>query len=348
MGTEEERRRRRVAVAGRVLGGFALILSALTPALGHADSFPPDVVGVLAGEGKAATELTFVGRSGQLYFADGETWKRQCVGGIASDVLGAVRSGKVVFAVARRAPLFRNSSAGWRATPLGNRGSASYAADGAVVMASLGRHLYQLDGGSWKRFATAARRVTAMYAATKGRVYVATTRGRLRRFDGKRATVIKNALPANDYVIRLLGRPGSALFGLSKTGTVLTVGASQATSIGFEGPLAGFEVHALGYGPKKAILAAGTIPADDGSASPVLARLDKAGATLLETLEPLNAADRITVVHTAADGRLVVATFGGMVRIRATDGSWEVRQVSGEVPSLASATAPSHRPARTR
>ncbi|MBT8495737.1 MAG: hypothetical protein KJO07_21995 [Deltaproteobacteria bacterium] len=301
----------------------------------------PDVVAVLSGDNKNATELSFVGRSGQIYEPTGTTWKRKHLGGIASDVLGAVKAGSKLYAVSKRTPMFRRVNGVWMATPLANRGWAAFSDDGAVIMIALGRHLYQLQGSSWKRFATAARRVTAIYPAAKKRVYVATTRGRLRRTDGNTMAVIKNPLPTDDRVVMMLGRPKGELYGVSKLGSILKIGASSATVVTLDPALEGLTIQVLGHGPKKAIYGAGVIEATDGSKSFVM--VEMAGGAIKEVMKlpALAPGDRYTVVHTARDGRLVVAMLSGQVRIRRKDGTWEERQVSGEAPEIkASVLAP--------
>lgn len=304
---------------------------------------------MLAGEAKDARQLTFVGRSGQLYLPRKDGWQRERVGGIASDVIGIVRSGGDIFAIPVRDPLFRLTADGWRAAPLGNEGTISFSADGAATIASIGRHLYKLDKGKWTRVASADRQVTAHYPVTPSRVYVATTRGRLRRFDGQRETVIKNPMATDDRVVQLVGRPGEAVYGRSSSGMVLVLGATEATPLTFDGELAGFQVQLLGVGPKKAVLATGAVPGPSGGPpSVVLVELGPTGAKRIATLDPLAPGDRITVIHTAADGRLVLASFAGSVRIRTAEGTWETAQISGEVPRPVVGAAPGRGPARSR
>ena len=329
--------------AARVL--LLALIAQTGSATALADTYPPDVVAVLSGENKNSTELSFVGRSGQVYIPQGQTWKRQHVGGIAADVIGAVKTRRGLYALSSRAPLFKRVAGVWQATPLANRGYTAFSSHGAVVAIALGRHIYQLDKSGWSRFATAARRVTALYPATKTRVYVATTRGRLRRTDGKSSTVIKNPLPTDDYVKLMLGRTGGDLYGVTKAGVILHIAGTTATVLALDPSMAGLTVHALGYGPKKAIYGVGMISAADGSKRSVIVEFKGQSVTEVAPLPALAADDRYSVVHTAKDGKLVVASFSGLVRIRAADGTWSERRVSGDAPP---ASAPASPPARSR
>ena len=336
---------KRLAVAAAAV---ALIAGA-AGARAQPAGFPIEIVAAVAPEGgKGAPVL--VGRSGQLYAPGADrVWRRKNAGGVARDVVAALRSPTrpgEVFAAGDQAPLFRFTGAAWKADLVGNRGAVSLSRGGSVPALAVGRHVYTLEKDAWVRRTSAAKVVTAVWAASPTAILVATSDGGLARWDGKRLAPIKTGLPAADPISLLIGGQPRQVFARSRSGRWLRISGASAAAVSIARELEAFEEHAAGIGSDGALLLAGTAGAA-GARKSVLARAEQTKAVPWQDLAALADGDRFAAVF-AAGGDLTVASRGGAVQIRAAAGSWSAGRVAGDLPAAPAARGRRVGPARSR
>jgi hypothetical protein len=307
-----------------------------------ATEYPIDLAGVVADSGASVDKLTLVGRSGQVYEPTEAGWQRTHPGGVAADVAGAVRVGSTLYAIGNRAPIYELKNKVWIATPLPNRGTAALSIGGHAGTAAVGRHIYQLKANKWERLTTAERRVTSLWAGSSKKIYVATTRGRLRFTDGKKWAVIRNAMATEDSVFAMRGAKNGEVYGLASSGLVLWVHRPQAQEVLFEGDLADFSIHAMGTGRGGQVVLAGV---DSGGTARLLG-LAKGAVKVLDDLPALTEGDRFTVVVTDKKGTVLVGTRSGRVQLSAQKGTWQDRPIGGRLAAQTPEIPPGSAPAR--
>ena len=316
-----------------------------------AAGFPIEIVAAVAPEGGQGGPV-LVGRSGQLYAPGADrVWRRKGAGGVALDVRAALRiptsaSAGAVIAIGDQAPAFRFTGTAWKADLVGNRGSMSLSRGGGVPALAVSRHVYTLEKDAWVRRTSAAKVVTAVWAASATAILIATSDGALARWDGKRLTPVKTGLPATDPIALLLGVQPRQVFARSKSGRWIRIAGASAAAVSIARELDGFEEHAAAIGSDGALLLAGTVGAAGGGKKSVLARAQQNRVAPWQDLAALADGDRFAAVF-ASGGELTVASRGGAVQVRAAAGSWSAGRVAGDLPPL-----PSRRrragPARSR
>lgn len=328
----------------RVPFAAAAVAVALVPALALADAAPSAPVSLRATVPAKAGPPTLVGASGQIYAPSGALrWQRVGAGGVAVDVLGAVRGGDGrLFAIGARTPLFVQRDGVWFAAPLANRGPVRAAPE--VGAAAIDRHVYVLGEGGWRRTISARSPITALWGASRTRLYAATADGVLARTDGRRWHTLKNPLPADDPIVKLVGVPGRSLYALSAGGGILEVGGAAAVPLALPEPLAGLEVHAAGA-VDGAVYLAGT--AGTAERRGVLVRAEGRTLSLVDELFPLEEGDRYALIF-AADGRVAIGSAAGRVRARDQEGGWVDGSIDGAPPSPPPEAGPDAAPARQR
>lgn len=324
-------------LAGALALAAAVAIAPNKTALG--DSVPVDpespppvsVTAVLDGDGDVAS-VVLIGRSGQLYRPQGSSsWKRDGVGGVSVDVGAAAVVGKQVFVAGERTPLFKQKKGVWYAHHLPNRGTMVVGVGGSAPVVGIRSHIYTIAQKRWKRMAATGKgSITAIWASTNKRVYVATSEGKLKRYNGKASNTITHPLGKDDTVVHLYGAPGKQLYGVSEAGVVLDIGAKKATAVSIPDDLAGLVVQAGGAQSDGTVWIAGLVGTD--APRPVLARLSRDTLSLVEELPAMAPGDRYTVVYPGSKGDLLMATAEGTVRVRAEDGTWTVGAVDGAPP----------------
>jgi hypothetical protein len=344
--------------AGRAAVFVFAALAAGSPQRGLADQpsrYPVDIIAALPpGPGAGLGTAVLVGRSGQLYHAAAAgRWQRRAGGGVAIDLVAAVRTqpgSDEVIAIGADAPPFRYRAGAWRADPLANRGPALLSADGPLAVLSIGRHIYTLEDGEWKRRASAPHRVTAAWAASATELLVATADGGLARWNGRRFTPVRAPLPADESIVALVGASPAAVFGRAEGGAWIRIDRAGTALVAPAQELASFEQHAWAVGPDASLLLAGAVQASGGARRPILARADRNRLVVAGDLPALPGGDRVAVLLAhAPTGEILIATRAGAVRVRDRRGAWHEGSASGVLPAPPPRPgARSGAPARTR
>lgn len=324
------------------------------PGAGIADSVSerPALAAVAGGEDDV-TRVVLLGPGGQVYEPTTPgTWQRRFGGGVAPVVVGAAIAGNALFAHGATAPVFRLHGDTWHAHPLPNRGPCVLARGGAAAL-GIGRHVYTFRDSGWARLASVPGVVSAVFATTPARAHVATAAGTLWRVQGSAQTAVP--LPdASDPVVQLAGHGAGALYGITRSGAVLRIGA-RATLVGSDPALAGWTAQVA------AVDASGTLWALGARATSGEAVLARTRGNVLIAVETVAVPPGDRFVALALDGRggMLWATESGVVRHgsgvssgsaaeRDTSGaSWRDGQVLGELPAPTSAF-PGRGPARAR
>jgi hypothetical protein len=336
-------------VKARVLAAAVALTAGAAGARAQPAGFPVEIVAAVAPEGGKGGPV-LVGRSGQLYAPGADrVWRRKGAGGVARDVVAALRSPTrpaEVIAVGDEAPAFRFTGAAWKADIVGNRGAAALSRGGGVPALAVGRHVYTLEKEAWVRRTSVARTATAVWAASPTAILIATSDGALARWDGKRLAPIKTGLPAADPIALLLGAQPRQVFARSKSGRWLRISGTSAAAVAIARELEGFDEHSAGIGEGGALLLAGTAGAA-GARKSVIARAEQTKAVPWQDLAALADGDRFAAVF-AAGGDLTVASRSGAVQVRAAAGGWSAGRVAGELPPAAAARARRSGPARSR
>lgn len=311
--------------------------------------FAPSVVAAVPGSKDDVGAAILVGRSGQLYKRVGENqWERDNVGGVAVDVLGLIKGkGRNLVAVGSYSPIFEFDGTVWSAKPLANRGRVRMSRGSKTNAFSVGRHVYVFKSGTPERLISARRTISALWASSANKIYVATVKGQLLRTNGQSWVTLTNPLPQDDPIQELYGAPGVDLYGRSKVGVIVRVSNSGATVVPAEGDLTNLDIHVSGTGPKGELLFAGTV-GEAETRKAVLLQSKKAGLSIREPLWTLAGKDRFSVIIADSKDQLLVSSRRGSVRIRTKDGQWVEGKVSGKVPAGASRSFDSSTPARSR
>jgi hypothetical protein len=314
----------------------------------------PAIAAVAGGEDDV-TRSVLVGPGGQVYEpAAPGTWQRRFGGGIAPVVAGAAMAGQALFAHGAATPVFRLHGATWHAHPLPNRGPCALARGGAAALA-IGRHVYTWRDNGWTRLASVPGVVTALWAATPARAHAVTAAGDLWRVQGSATAAVPTPRGGDDPVTLLAGHGAGALYGVTRGGAVLRIGA-RATLVGSEPGLAGWTAQVAAVDASGALWALGW-SAVSGQA--VLARTRGNVLIAVETLAGVSPGDRFVALLIDRRGGMSWATESGVVRYRtdmitstaaerdASGASWRDGRVLGELPAPTSAF-PGRGPARTR
>lgn len=313
------------------------------------------------------TRTVLIGPSGQIYDpveATPGTWRRRTNGGVSAAVTGAVLTDEgALFVSGARAPLFRFDAGAWHVHPLPNRGPSTLPTDGAPA-AAIGAHVYTWRNQGWARLRSTRDPVTAIWAATDGRVYVATRAGTIQSTGPGGWRSIHHPLPADDPVVLLSGRAGKQqrVYAVARSGALLRLDAHSATPIPQAPELSGFAPQAAATAPDGELWVAGVLAdtagttADD-AASPARAVLAQTVQGTLRMVEPLPApapGERFAILRVGPGGALLVATSGGVVRYRIPGRSagqeaagWQIGTLIGELPMPHSAF-PGREPAHMR
>lgn len=343
---------------------MALLLAAVPAGAqppGPAATGPPEVAAAAASPDGAV----LVGPSGQVYHpGEPGTWTRKALGGVAADIRGAlVTPDGRIFAAGPRTPLYRFAGGAWHAHPLTNRGSVVVARGRSAPALAVGRHVYLWIHGSWKRMAHAPGEITALWAASPGRVYAATRNGELARLQSGRWSPIRHPLAPGDEVSLLVSAPHGPVYAIAMSGAVLAVSPTRAQLVPRADELASFEPHAAAVDASGTLWIAGLVPAPPTSPdAPAPPASSTAPAPLprailahvrdgrLRTVEPLpwvSPADRVTAIVSQGPGELLIATRRGVLRYRDTRGGWKSGTI-GTAQAPRSPAGASAGPARTR
>lgn len=336
-------------------GALAAQRAQPAPSLGR-----PAIAAAAGGEHDVARSV-LVGPGGQVYEpAAPGTWQRRFGGGIAPVVLGATMAGQALFAHGETAPLFRLDGTAWQAHPLPNRGPCLLGR-GAVAAAAVGRHVYTWRDSGWTRLGSVQGVVTALWAESATRAHAATAQGGLWRVttQGTGATAVPTPQRADDPIVLLTGHTRAQLYGVTRSGAVLSI-RERATLVGPEAganaALAGWVAQVAAADVSGTLWALGWLPT---SGQAVLARTQGNVLIAVETMTGLVPGDRFVALQVDHRGGMLWATESGTVRYRpALDPSaaahpepartgWQDGQVLGELPS-APAAFPGRGPARAR
>ncbi len=331
-----------IAAFSRCVLACALVLWARTASADGAGAL--SVVDALVGD---SGQLVFVGSSGELYEPAPENrWQRRAVGGVSTDVLGAVRAGRgKVYAIGASSPIFEWDGSVWSARPLANRGTIQLSRGGGVAGFAVGRHVYLLQKGSWERAVSASRSLAALWVQSAQRIYAVTNKGELLRGNGKSWSTLKTSLGTDDAVVNLVGG-GKSVYAVSRTGAVLSLSGTSPARVELGNALSGLDIHAWGAGTDGGLLVAGTVGAGETRRS-VLISGASGKLEIADELWPLPEGDRFAVVA-ATGGELVVASRGGSLRIRAKDGTWREGSISPDPPARSREPDRASAPARAR
>jgi hypothetical protein len=341
----------------RVGVALASVCAVVTPAL-HAAAvddgraYPINLVGVLGGDDDV-TRAILVGGSGELYHptgsGEGAGWQRQIAGGVSIDVTGAVRGpGDEVFVVGRRAPLFRFDPArgAWYAHPLPNRGPSEAGGPGGAACVSLGRQVYVPGGARWDRLGAAGDTITALWASTASRVYVATRDGGLARLTGGSRADLSHPLADGDVIVGFAGSPGRDLYAVAASGTLLEVRGTTARAITVPDDLADLEVHTLAPRAGGGVWIVGV--AGPPEARETLLLSTDGTALVREGALPALTGDRAAALRVDTAGAMLLVSRGGRAWLRTAGGSWTAARVLGTLPEAAYRPSEAGAPAHTR
>jgi len=331
---------------------LALLAAAVAAQPGSASAQPAQLVNAIPSDKADLDQLILVGESGQLFVPSDDGWRRDGAGGIAGDVSGAARgSDGTLFVIGGRAPIYEWVDDAWRVRSLGVRRRSRSSTLSGMPIVALARQLYTLEGDKWRRIGAApTSRINVIWASSRKRVYLADDNGDIRRRDGRSWTTVRLGLPPPERVARLMGIPGKVLFAVGDEGTVLRVGRAAATPVAVPDDLLGLHPTAVGSDDQARVYLAGTAPTADESERQVLASVAAKGAlTLVDELPALAADDYYSLIVARPGGALLLASYAGVVRIRAKDGSWSDRTVTTALPAQAPvAIRDARKPARTR
>ncbi|ACY17440.1 hypothetical protein [Haliangium ochraceum] len=268
------------------------------------------------------TQSRLLGPSGELYEPDpeaaGGSWRRHFGGGVAVEVEGAVDTGATLFAHGGGAPVFALSDAhkAWHAHPLPNRGRLVSGGDGAPAMA-IGRHVYTWRGNRWTRLASLGGRISAVWASSPTDVYAASARGQLTRIRNQSQTPVALPLPAGDPITALTGRPGGALYGISRAGRAVRIRGPRATLVSRPASLASWTLQVAAADAEGALWALGWQPASgEQPARAVLVRSRGGQFVEAERIDDLSSEDRFVLLRIDRHGGVLWATRAGRVRFR--------------------------------
>jgi hypothetical protein len=276
------------------------------------------LVAVLANKSKAPT---LVGKSGEIYEPSSDRqWQRVGAGGVSTDVQSIFKTnGEALFAVGSRAPLFRRAGGLWAAFPLGNRGRAAVS-PGRQPIISVGRHIYQLQGSSWHRIASARGGIRALYAANANRFYVVTTQDQLFVGGRKSWQRLPITLPAGDQIRAIIGVPGKHTIAVTEQNLTYKLHPKGARLLARDPSLSGLEIHAMGVVSGRLLLAGRLGAAADSKT--LLAEISASKMTPLTPLWPLEPDDRFALVYENHEKKLLVGSHQGQLRIQGKDGLW--------------------------
>jgi len=266
-----------------------------------------------------AREAVAVGPAGQAYEPDGKgAWIRHHAGGIAGEVVRAVRAGAMVIAGVQAGPPFGWHAGAWSAIQLGLKAQAQLGR-GARVTAAVGKLVFTFDGGKPTKLPEAPGPVAAIGASGKG-IVVETDHG-LAKLAGARWKPIAGAPP---HVAVLLDDKWAivdrGLLALdSQKLTAWPAGFHVATAVAVTAEL----VVAAGIGPHGSSAELVTLRAG---------KLDR---------EPIAFDHASPIVAVVADksGRVVVATRDGQLAIR-DRATWTTATVSDDLPAARPGSPP--------
>ena len=277
--------------------------------------------------------MTLIGPSGQVYEPSGDsaTWTRHALGGIAADVTGATRADNAIVVAGRGTPMYRFADATWRAVRIGQRGK-TVLGNGPHAAVAIGRQVFVSDHNEWLRIAEAPANVTALWAGSKQRIFIATAGG-VFSSSGKEFTKVS---------------PLVALAFVNGAEPASEPWLMTATSLA---PLrsSGKSRHAITPGDDASIVAATIAP--DGTAF-MLARIGS--ATTLSIISDASGARHTTSTTIAADAQIAVFVVDrtGKLAIITRTGDIEIFDGQSWHPgTLIDAVAPAHPgvgPATTR
>jgi hypothetical protein len=341
----------RSPAATATLGAIASVVASIAVSRSaRADDVPVNVVDAVTSRTGA---IVFVGSSGQLYEPAPENrWQRRGSGGVAGDVLAVVRaSDDRLYAIGSNAPIYEWDGALWSARPLPNRGATTVSRGGAPAF-SVGRHVYVLKSGAWERVVSTPRRISALWAQSATRMWIATAQGEIMRLSGKSWVTVAHPLPADDTIVGIFGTGGTAgagntAYAVARSGALLLLSGTAVSRVQTDGDLTRLDVHTAGLGGNGELLIAGM--AGDGQARRAVLVSARGGKlTLADELWALPEGDRFSVVLRTGESALAVASRHGAVRVRGKDGGWVESRIVGELPNEASRRFQSAAPARAR
>lgn len=270
---------------------------------------PPHPVDLIGAVPSAGDIPAFVGSGGQIYGPTGEgSWRRDHLGGVATTLHTAVRMGDDILGAGDSAPLYRLSEGVWSSEAIPARGQVVLADDGNALALAIANRVYVHDGDRWVKRARTHDPITALWAASKQRIYIATDSG-LASARGKTTRPIRCPTDCT-HVRELAGVAGHDLYAITTDGRILAVTASRAREVAGTGDLTGFSpttAHAIG----KRVLFAGVIARDDQNQGVLVAAKGTSLATMA-TLGPLAAGDDPVAIAAMPEG-ILVATRGGQI-----------------------------------
>ena len=299
---------------------------------------PVDIVAVVRDGTEPLSQSKLLGSSGQVYVPTAkQTWRRAAFGGVAADLTDAVASGATIFAFANRSPIYRYHDDVWHARLLPNRGRTTLAA-GPTFGLAVGRHVYTLKRGVWRRLASGRfKTVAALWMGTDKDVAAADSKGKLWRYNGKRWTSLALRLPKGEQV-RGVSRVGASFYVHTGAGRLLRVVGTKITALPTPKDLPGLMIEAV-------TIAGGTLIAIGRAAS--RAAVLQVNAATLVVAGDMPAKERVRMLHADSAGDLLISTHGGGLWVR-NGGTWVQGTLLHTPPAQTVAPGPGSRPAKLR
>ena len=219
-----------------------------------------------------------------------------------------------IHAVAGSSPLYRNEFGMWHAFSLPNRGPVSLS-PGAKPALAVGRHVYVLRNGAWKRLRSArAKRLTALWLEDDRQLWAADNKRRLLSYSRGKWTTRRLKLAADDQV-RSLTRVGTELFVLTRAGAVLRVRGTTATPLSTPADMSDVVVAAAAVGAGKLILVGRS------EARAVVLAVDGDALVVREDLPNPKPSAAVLMLHADSQGDVLLSTDDGLLWVRKS-GKW--------------------------
>lgn len=341
-----------------------LLLYVATLVIAPARARASDLVVAVVGDSRSQAVL--IGPSGQLYYPEEDPgiWRRQHGGGVAADVLGALRAAQGELLVAGdMTPLYRFRDGAWHFQPVATRGPVVLPGPGSVPAVAVGAQILEWQGSGFRRQASASGPITAFYAAPGGITYVAVgSQLESVRANGA-AVVVHHSLPVDDPIILFAGH-GARVYAISRRGAILRLGKTVARSVARAPDVQALVPHAarvsadgtlwlIGVAAAAAATPAQSVDADV-NADPgldrqplcgpptdlqaaeriVLARIQNDELVVAEVLDRLDPGDRLIALTREADGGMLTVSAAGVVRYREPGAAWINGRIIQELPEL--------------
>ena len=268
---------------------------------------------------------TLIGPSGQVYEPDGAgAWVKRVPGGVAADVTAAMRLAGRIVVTGRAAPMYAFDGKLWRVTPIGQRGRV-VVATGPTPCLAIGSQIFQHDKQGWVRVATAPAPITALWAASRTNIRIAT------------ATVGTATTASTSAVWTQRGgkfqqlTPATIATAFVGTTTPLAVTAAGLVEIDkAKAPLLGSITDIVGSAVNPKGNDVWIVTASPGAALGLV--LLRGGKLAPAIATPISAGSALADVTVDSAGRVLLATRDGAVQL--WDGkAWSAGTIRSELPA---------------